>query len=108
MSNAWRQNARYHFVGARQIKPYSRAAADPALDLRRATGLASEAIHHGKAEPIALAQCLGGKERLEGAARCVGPHPKPRDDDFDNHVIAWRDRAALGIARLDNHFSCLD
>src|SRR6516162_7910885 len=90
MRNGWLRLGRYHLFRARQIQPYLRAVAHPALNLRSTFRLAREAIDHGKAEPAALACSLGSEERLEGTARRVGRHPNPRVGNFYDHIIARR------------------
>ncbi len=52
---------------ARQIEPDDCAVADLGVDRRVAAGLLDEAVDHAEAKPGALADVLGGEERLERA-----------------------------------------
>src|ERR1051326_5614817 len=73
-------------LGARQVKPERRAKAPLAVDVDVAAGLLDEAEHHREAEPAALADRLGGEERLENPAENVHRDSGPCIADLDQHI----------------------
>ena len=71
-------------------------------------GLAGEAVDHRQAETRALADRLGGEERLEHLADEVGRHARPGVRDADAQVLARRHVVLAGtgivhplVGRLD-------
>ncbi len=69
--------------GAREMQHDGRPLAQPAVDARAAAELLGDAVDHAEAEPAALADLLGGEERLEGACRrpTAGRSRRPRARD---------------------------
>ena len=62
---------------SRKVQVHGRALADVARDARVAARLTHETVHHGQTEAAALADFLGGEERLERALHDVGRHARP-------------------------------
>lgn len=68
-------------------------------------GLADEAMHHGHAQPGALASRLGGKKRLEQARLNIFCHAHPVIADFQAQVIPGTQLPfRVGIVTIDNLF----
>ena len=74
--------------GARQIDRHRGAFANAAVDPDLAARLVREAENLAEAETGALADRLGGEERLERALDDVGRHAAAGVGDADLHIIA--------------------
>ena len=81
--------------------------------LHRAAGLLRKSVDHAEAEAGALADLLGGEERLEGAAGDFGGHAAAGIGHGDHDVVAGPRLAVdvdigfteRGIAHLDRQLA---
>ena len=106
-SCATRRSVRGGVLGraaALEVQPHARAAARARVDVRRAAGAVAQRLHLAQAQAGALAERLGGEERLEGArrspparspARCRAPRART------NAPAARRRVAGHRVARAD-------
>ena len=62
--------------GARQVDDDGGALAERALDVDMAPRLGDEAVHHAQPQARALADLLGGEERVEDARQRLGRYPR--------------------------------
>ncbi len=81
---------------AGQVELHGRALAHLAVDLAVAIGLPGEAVDHRQAKPRALADRLGGEERVEGALDHLGRHAGTGVGDADADVLAGTHAARVG------------
>ena len=89
---------------ARQVDLHRRALAGLAVDLHVAAGLLDEAVDLREAEAGALADILGGEERLEGAGRIIARlMPTPVSVIDTTHILPGRDlglRSGIGLVEI--------
>nr|GFA06095.1 hypothetical protein [Tanacetum cinerariifolium] len=81
---------------ARQEQLHRGAIAHLAFDGHMAMRLLGEAVNHRQTQPGALANGLGGEERVEGAADDVLRHTAASVADAEHHVIA-RQQVFVGV-----------
>ena len=75
----------------RKEHPDGRAAPRLALDLSVTAGLAAKSVDLAEAEAGALADVLGGEERIERARQRFRVHADARVHDRDRHIFAGLD-----------------
>jgi hypothetical protein len=80
---------------ARQEEPHARPLAGPGADLHMPARLLDEAVDLAQAEAGALADLLGGEERLEHALHRLLVHADAGVGHGDGHVVA---RLGIGVA----------
>ena len=85
---------------ARQVDAEGRALADLAVGEDVAARLLDDAVDGGQAEAGALADILGGEERLEDLGHDLGRHAGAGVLDLDQHVLAGRHAVAGELQAL--------
>jgi hypothetical protein len=70
--------------------------------------LAGEAIDHRQAEPGALADRLGGEERIEGARHHIGRHAGAGVANAQRHILAGRQIGLAGRLSVEMAIGGLD
>ena len=91
---------------ARQQDAERRALAGLAVAEHVAAGLLDDAVDHRQAEAGALADLLGGEERLEDLVLDLGRNAVAGVLDLDQHVVGRNDRHLLQVRRIRRPGSC--
>ncbi|GJD67564.1 hypothetical protein MMMDOFMJ_0480 [Methylobacterium gnaphalii] len=93
----------------RQVDLHGRPDTGLGIDLDVPVGLPDEPENLAESEPGALADLLGGEERLEGLGGHLRRHAGPGVCDGDHHVLALRDAEIVGgVALVDMRIGGLD
>ena len=93
---------------AREVEAHRRALADLGIDPHLPARLPGEAVDHRQPEPGALADRLGGEERIEGARDHVGRHAGAGVGDAERDVLPRRQVALARGALVEPFVGGLD